>query len=86
MQAQPEVSTRLLNAMRNSNPEDYIRVLVYLQDQVDILSLDAKLYRENASLERRAYEVITALQNKANSTQPDMIAYFENNLENRSIF
>ncbi|MBZ0199094.1 MAG: S8 family serine peptidase [Ignavibacteriaceae bacterium] len=86
LQAQPEVSTRLQNVMRNSSPNDYLRILVYMNDQVDIESLDARLYRENATLKRRAYEVITALQNKANATQPDMIAYFENNLESREVF
>ncbi len=86
LQAQPEVSTRLQNVMRNSSPNDYLRVLVFMNDQVDIESLDARLYRENATLKRRAYEVITALQNKANATQPDMIAYFENNIESREVY
>src|SRR5690554_1505790 len=84
--AQVEVSTRLMDAVSKANPDDFIRVMVYLSDQVDIIALDEKLYAENASLERRAYEVITALKEKAESTQNNLKNYFQTKLEEGKIF
>ncbi|NUN08190.1 MAG: S8 family serine peptidase [Ignavibacteriaceae bacterium] len=84
--AQVEVSTRLTRALQNASPQEYIRAFVFLREQVDIEALDARLYRENASLERRAYEVITALQEKAASTQPGLRAYFDEQYANRNLF
>lgn len=74
--AQPEITSRLQAAISKANPDEYIRVIVYLRDQVDIEALDAKLYRESASLEKRAYDVITALKEKANSSQGMLSQFF----------
>ncbi|GMU87751.1 MAG: hypothetical protein AMXMBFR48_29920 [Ignavibacteriales bacterium] len=84
--AQVEVSTRLARALQNSSPTDYIKGFVYLRDQVDIEALDQRLYAENATLERRAYEVITSLQNKAQSTQQNLISYFDERYTQREVF
>lgn len=84
--AQVEVSTRLTRALQNASPQEYIRAFVFLREQVDIEALDARLYRENASLERRAYEVITALQEKAASTQAGLKSYFDEQYANRNLF
>lgn len=84
--AQVEVSTRLMRALQNSSPTDFVRGFVYLRDQVDILALDEQLYAENASLEKRAFEVITALQNKAQNTQGNLKGYLEEKSANRDVF
>ncbi len=84
--SQVEMSTRLTNAMRNSGPDEYLKVIIYLRDQVDIETLNKKLYAEHATLERRAYEVITALQQKAETTQPVLISYLQQNWEDRTVF
>ena len=75
--AQVEVSSRLQDAIQKAGPDDYIRALVLLRDQVDLLALDQRLYHEKATLERRAYEVITALQRKAQETQPNLLNYLQ---------
>ncbi|GMU96789.1 S8 family serine peptidase [Ignavibacterium album] len=75
--AQVEVSSRLQQAIQEAGPDDYVRALVLLRDQVDLLALDQRLYHEKATLERRAYEVITALQRKAQETQPNLLNYLQ---------
>ncbi len=73
--AQIEVSSRLMNALQTAKENDYIRGLIYMRDQVDLLAIDQRLYHKKASLEERAYTVITALQNKAAETQGNLINY-----------
>ena len=75
--AQVEVSSRLQEAIQKAGPDDYVRALVLLRDQVDLLALDQRLYHDKATLERRAYEVITALQRKAQETQPNLLNYLQ---------
>ncbi|WP_337871971.1 S8 family serine peptidase [Ignavibacterium sp.] len=75
--AQVEVSSRLQDAIQKAGPDDYVKALVLLRDQVDLLALDQRLYHEKATLERRAYEVITALQRKAHETQPNLLNYLQ---------
>ncbi|MDO8551027.1 MAG: hypothetical protein Q7S39_12880, partial [Ignavibacteria bacterium] len=83
---QVEISTRLSEALQNAESTDYIRTLVYLRDQVDILSLDQRLYEEKATLQRRAFEVITALQEKANNTQGNLASYFQSKVIEGKVF
>lgn len=80
------VSTRLETALANSETNDYVRGLILLRDQVDILSLDDRLYAEKASLELRAFTVIKALQEKASNTQGNLINFLETMTENRNVF
>lgn len=84
--SQVEVSARLQKVLTESNGKDYIKVLIYLRDQVNIEQLDAQLYLEKASPETRAYKVITALQEKAASTQGSLINYLEERFADRSVF
>ncbi len=83
---QVEVSTRLQQALQNAKADEYVYGFIYLKDQVDINSLDTKLYKEKASLQQRAFEVITALQQKANETQQPFISQFESKTESGEIF
>ncbi|MHC1738629.1 MAG: S8 family serine peptidase [Ignavibacteriaceae bacterium] len=84
--SQVMVSTRLQTALANSEADEYVRGLILLRDQVDILGLDAQLYEEKATLQDRAFRVITALQEKAASTQGNLIAFIEANLASKKIF
>lgn len=84
--SQVEVSTRLSRALQNSKNTDFVRGFVVLNDQVDILQLDRQLYAENASLQQRAYRVITTLQEKAQNTQENLKIFFETRLQERKIF
>ncbi len=84
--AQVEVSSRLMNALQSAKENDYIRGLVYLRDQVDLLAIDQRLYHKKASLEERAYTVITALQKKAAETQGNLINYLANREANGDVF
>lgn len=68
--AQAEITSRLSDALAEASKDNStIRTLVILKDQVDISKLDKQLYETKATLEERAYTVITTLQDKANSTQ-----------------
>ena len=67
--SQVEVSTRLQQAISQAQPDEYIRALVLLRDQVDVVSMDQKFYRENTSIQQRVYQLITALEEKARTTQ-----------------
>lgn len=84
--SQVEVSTRLQEKLNAANPNDYIRVLVLLNDQVDIASMDQRLYLETATMERRAYEVITTLQEKARTTQVNILNYLEEKYSSGDVF
>ncbi len=84
--SQVEVSTRLLRALQNSNPTDYIKGFIYLRDQVDIVGLDEQMYAEKVSLEERAYTVITKLQQKAEATQGNLLRYLEAKMAERKVF
>jgi bacillopeptidase F len=59
----------LLEAQSNNSP---VRALVILNDQVDIETLDQRLYMEKALPEERAYTVITSLREKAEDTQNEL--------------
>lgn len=83
---QAEVSSRLQQEINKSNPNDYIKTLIYLSDQVDLETLDAQLYLEKASPQIRAYKVIIALQEKAASTQGALINFLEEKLTEREVF
>ncbi|MCE1188841.1 MAG: S8 family serine peptidase, partial [Ignavibacteria bacterium] len=83
---QVEVSTRLQRVIQSSKSTEYVRGLILLRDQVNVNALDDKLTKEKASLEQRAYQVITALQEKARSTQGALLAYIEKKESERKIF
>lgn len=68
----PALNTALNNAMEDDAP---VKALIVLEDQFDIRALDTQLYAEEALLGERAYRVITALQDKAASTQGPLLDY-----------
>jgi subtilisin family serine protease len=84
--SQTQVSQRLINYMRNSGENDYIRTLVFLRDQVDLEELNEILESRNASMEERAYTVITALQQKAASTQNNLKSFIASKEASREVF
>ena len=63
--------------MESLNPIEYSKVLVMLNDQVDVPALDAYLYQINADNKLRAKTVITALMEKAQNTQGPILSYLE---------
>ena len=81
--SQVEVSTRLQQAISQAQPDEYIRSLVLLRDQVDVVSMDQKFYRENVSIQQRVYQLITALEEKASTAQFNILNYLgEKSLSN----
>jgi subtilisin family serine protease len=74
--AQAILSDRLKNELdRAAAINEPVQALVVLSDQVDIQTMDRELYAQKASMNYRAYAVITQLQEKAESTQGDLLAY-----------
>ena len=84
--AQIEISARLMNAIQSAKENDYVRGLIYLRDQVDLLALDQRLYHSKATLEERAFTVITALQRKAAETQTNLINYLQSKESSGEVF
>lgn len=84
--SQVEVSSRLQDALNRANPKDYIKVLVLLRSQVDIASMDQRLYSQNATIQQRAYQVITALQQNAENTQGGLKSYLDIKLESSDVY
>jgi subtilisin family serine protease len=64
-----------INEMSASGGE--IRALVVLKEQADIQSLNLSLYTERASIQERAFTIITALQSTAERTQTGLLAFIE---------
>lgn len=62
----------LLEAIKEQ-PAQTHNVYVSLADHVDVRQLEIELDQRSASLQERAYEVITRLQDKAAATQPALI-------------
>ncbi len=59
---------------------EFVRVLCFLKDRVNVEELDDYLYRINATPSERAKIVITTLQDKANSTQQSIKNYLNSKL------
>jgi subtilisin family serine protease len=66
----PLLEDRLLVA----DADEHVRAYVVLKDRVDVPELVARLDREGADRAQRHFEVITALQDKAEATQAPMRA------------
>lgn len=74
--AKAEVSAELQSEIENAiAKQSTVRAVIFLEDQLDVLALDAQLYREQANARERAYRVITALQNKASETQGEILSF-----------
>ena len=73
--SQPEITSRLNKQLINSLKDNsFVKTLIILEDQLDILALDKQLYENKASSQERSKIVIESLQQKANSTQSDLLA------------
>ncbi|MBK7866324.1 MAG: hypothetical protein IPJ75_04625 [Ignavibacteriales bacterium] len=59
--AQPELSTRMHRALQNTNSDEYVKGIIFLRDQVDVMKLDEELYKRKATPSERSEAVITAL-------------------------
>ncbi len=68
-------TNRLEERMRTAQPDEYIRVIIVLNDRVDIVRLDQQLYSSGVSLQERSYTVITELKKKADATQTALRQY-----------
>ena len=84
--SQVEISTRLQEAISKANPDDYIRVLILLRDQVDIASMDDRFYIESVSLQQRASELINQLQEKARTAQVNILSYLQDKSSQGLVF
>ena len=67
-----------LQAEMDAAPQDFHPALLMLSSQVDVPALELDFRRRNASLETRSYELITALQAKAEETQPELLSKLNN--------
>ena len=72
-----KVATDLLKAIEAA-PEDFHSIHILLADQVDLASLDATLTAQRATASQRSSAVITALQEKADRTQGELLDFLEN--------
>ena len=64
------ITPRLEKALKEAAAaHEPVKVLVVLKDQVDIQTLNQDLYDQRASVEERAYTVITSLQSVASQTK-----------------
>lgn len=80
--SQAEISKALSDSIQYAYKHN-IRIIavVVLKDQVNIKELNKQLYLEKADAKRRAYEVITSLQKKAEITQTSIKLYATNKTE-----
>lgn len=73
---QAEISSDLMQKMMEAQASgETVRAYVVLDDQVDILALNQQLTVSKASLQERAYTVITQLQAKAQGTQQQVLDF-----------
>lgn len=68
-----KISLPLAQKIQTAAPDEYIPVGLMLSEQLDVLALHEQLNAEKVSLQERSYRVITALQDVANSQQPDLL-------------
>ena len=68
----PRLEKALVEAATTHEP---VKVLIVLKDQVNIQALDDDLYSQRASIEERAYTVITSLQSVADQTQGPLLSF-----------
>jgi len=67
----------LLSRLGALESDETVEALVYLSRQADLKTLDAELKAKKATLAERNMRVVTALQQTATLTQPDIVAYLE---------
>ena len=70
-----DILTPDLQKSIEENPNGIHSVYVAFEDIVDVRALENELISRNASVDERAYEIITKLQAKANEVQPEFLSY-----------
>ena len=75
------ITDRLERKINSLNPLEYTRILIILNDRVDIETLDKELYRINAPLDYRALTVINTLKQKAVNTQGPVLDFLNSEKE-----
>ncbi len=68
-----KIESALLKEMQNA-PDNWHKVYILLEDQVDVAALHQNMKKANLSIEERAKEVLQVLQAKANETQPTLLS------------
>jgi len=68
------ISQGLQAQLAGLKPDQPVKVLVVLKDQVDVPALDARLHAAKTTLALRHSTVVGALQQRAASTQKDLLA------------
>ena len=71
------LSVRLQDQLEKQE-NDLHHISILLTDRVDVQALDVSFYQRNVDRATRAYELITALQAKAQSTQGALLQFLEN--------
>jgi len=69
-----KISWGLQNAMSSATDGQTLQIEVWLEDQFDITGLGMELDAKKASLQERAYRVITGLQNHASASQAPFLS------------
>ncbi len=78
--SQASMTPRLEYKLNQMSSVEYVRVLCLLRDRVDIEEIDRFLYDVKATPQERAYIIITTLQEKAQSTQSNILNFLETKL------
>ncbi|MEM6801980.1 MAG: S8 family serine peptidase [Bacteroidota bacterium] len=71
------ISEDLEVKMKETPDDEYIEVSIIMYDQVDLIPMMDYFRLERVPLERRAKQVITSLQAKAEATQPAFVNYLK---------
>ncbi|MCB0572667.1 MAG: S8 family serine peptidase [Phaeodactylibacter sp.] len=74
---EPSTLTSSLLEQLESRPEGYHSIYVALSVHLDVRALEQQLKARGASLQERAYAIITGLQEKAGATQPPLLEELE---------
>ena len=69
---------------KKDNKEEVISVLVYLKDQVDLISINDQMDKQRASLKDRHEVTVLTLQNTASASQTPIVEYL-NELQDQDI-
>ena len=71
------ISKRLQNQLHSDDGYHHISIL--LSDRVDVRSIDEVFYQQKATLEERAFTLITSLKDKAATTQNNLLSFLYQN-------
>ncbi len=78
-----KITDRLAAVISETKDNEFIEAIIVMKDQYPIIKLDKKLHLQKASLEVRAYTVITELKVHADRTQNDILNYLNSISEDK---